>query len=80
VPKSQFVVILVVKDVEKISVKGVNIFDFREIFQNVEQLLIQSLLTEFNFPHVERPDSADCIARVDDCGGFSLCLGQNDID
>lgn len=57
-----------------------NIFDFGEVFQDIEEFLIQSLLTEFNFSHVERPNSTDSIAGMDYSGGFSLCLGQNNVD
>lgn len=57
-----------------------NIFDFREVFENVKELLIECLLTEFNFSHIERPNSADCITWMNDGGCFSLGFGQNNID
>ena len=57
-----------------------NIFDFGEVFKNVKQLLIEGLLTEFNFSHIERSDSADCITGVDDGGCFPLSFGKDNVD
>lgn len=72
--------VLVIEYVEEVSVEWMDVFDFGEVFEHVSDFFVQSLLTELDFPHVERSDSADGITWVDDCRGFSLCLRQNYID
>ena len=45
--------VLVIKYIKEIAIEWVNIFDFGEVFKNVKELLIEGLLTEFNFSHIE---------------------------
>lgn len=40
--------VLVIENVEKVSVEGVNILNFWEILKNVYQLFIDGVLAEFN--------------------------------
>lgn len=70
--KGEFVMVLVIEYVEEITVEGMNVFDFGKVFEDVEEFLVKSFLAEFDFSHVEGSDAADGIARVDDCGCFSL--------
>lgn len=76
----QFIMILVIQDIEKVSIERMDIFDFGEIFENVFEFFIQRLLAKLNFSHIERPDSTDSIARMDNSRSFSLGFGEYDID
>lgn len=78
--KGEFVMVLVIEYVEEIAVEGMDVFDFGEVFEDVEEFLVKSFLAEFDFSHVEGSDAADGIAWVDDCGCFSLGFWKDDVD
>lgn len=78
--KCQFVMVLVVEDIEQIGIEGVDVFYFGEMLEGVSQFFRNGVLAELYFPHVERSDSGDRIARVHDSGGLSLGFGEHDVD
>jgi hypothetical protein len=65
--------VLIIENIKKIAIERVNIFDFGEIFKDVEKFFIESLLTEFDFSHIERSNSADSITWMNN--SWSLSLG-----
>jgi len=64
--------ILVVKNIEKITIEGVDIFDFGEVLKNIEKFFIESFLTELDFPHIERSNPTDSITWMDNSWRLSL--------
>lgn len=70
--EGQFVMVFVVEDIEEVAVKGVNVFDFGEVFEDVGDFFVEGLLAELDFAHVKGSDSADGIARMYDGRCFSL--------
>ena len=47
--------------------------------EDQSQLLRETLLGEFNFPHVKTADARNFVVFVDDCGGLPLGLGQDNV-
>ena len=66
--------VLVVKNVHKISVEGVNVIKLREAFYDACEFLIDRLLHELDLSHVELPDTGDLEILMDFCWGLALSL------
>jgi len=49
----QFVVVLVVQNVHEVGVERMDFVEAREVFQNGSELLVDGLLGELHFAHVE---------------------------
>jgi len=45
--------VFIVKDIEKISIEGVNVLNFREIVKDVNQSLVDRVLAKFNLNGIE---------------------------
>ena len=71
--KSELVVILVVEDVEEVSVERVDLVEARELFDDGGELLVEVGLCVLDFAHVELAEAVDFVALVDN--GGSLALG-----
>lgn len=61
----QFVVVLIVEDVEEVAVEGVDVFDFREVVQNVEEAFVDGVLAELDLGWWE---GVLCACRRSGCG------------
>lgn len=48
----QLVVVLVIEDVEEVSVEGMNIFDFGEVVKDVDEAFIDGVLAELDLDEV----------------------------
>jgi len=79
VAQGDFVMILVVDDVDKISVEGVDIVELGEAFEDFSVFFMDVFAGELDFSHVEGSDSVDGIAGMDDSGGFTLGFGENNV-
>lgn len=75
-----FVMILVVDNVDKISIEGVDVVELGEVVKDFSELLMDILTAELDLSHVERSDSGDVVAGMDDSGGLSLSFGKDDVD
>jgi hypothetical protein len=67
--------VFIVKNIKKIAIEWVNIFDFREVLKYIIKFLIKCLLTELNLSHIERSDSTNSIAWMNDSWCFTLSFG-----
>ena len=76
----QFVVIFVVEDIHKISIEGMNIFQFRKVCKDLWQLVVKTLLCKSDFAHVKITDARNLVLLVHNGRCFPLCLRQNDVD
>jgi len=79
VAQGDFVMILVVNDVDKISVEGVDIVELGEAFEDFGEFFMDVFTGELDFSHVEGSDSVDLIAGMDDSGGFTLGFGEDNV-
>ena len=75
-----FVVILVIDNVDKISIEGMDVVKLGEVVKDFSELLMDILTAELDLSHVERSDSGDVVAGMDDSGGLSLGFGKDDVD
>jgi len=80
VAQGDFVMILVVDDVDKISIEGVDIVELGEAFEDFGEFFMDVFTGELDFSHVEGSDSVDGIAGMDDSGSFTLSFGENNVD
>lgn len=72
--------IFIVKNIEEVSVEGVDVFNFGEVLEDVDETFVDGVLAEFDLSHVETTDAGDGVAGVDDGGCLSLGLGEDDVD
>jgi hypothetical protein len=79
VAQSDFVMISVVDDVDKISIEGVDIIELGETFEDFSVFFMDVFAGELDFSHVEGSDSVDGIAGMDDSGSFTLGFGENNV-
>jgi hypothetical protein len=79
VAQSDFVMILVVNDVDKISIEGVDIVELGEAFEDFSEFFMDVFTGELDFSHVESSDSVDGIAGMDDSGSFTLSFGEDNV-
>lgn len=75
-----FVMILIVDNVDKISIEGMDIVELGEVLKDFSELFMDILTAELDLSHVERSDSGDVITGMDDSWGLSLCFGKDDVD
>lgn len=78
--KCDFVMILVVDDVDEIGIEGVDVVELGEVVKDFGELLMDILTAELDLSHVEGSDSGNVVAWVDDSGGLSLSFGKDDVD
>jgi hypothetical protein len=79
VAQGDFVMILVVDDVDKISIEGVDIVELGEAFEDFGVFFMDVFAGELDFSHVEGSDSVDGIAGMDNSGSFTLGFGENNV-
>ena len=77
--KCQFVMIPVVEHIHEVTVERMDVLQLGELGENDRQLLIETGLGEFDFPHVEGANSADLEVAMDHGRGLALGLGQDDV-
>ena len=65
--------VLVVEDVEEVTVERVDLVEARELFDDGGELLVEVGLSVLDFAHVELAETVDFVALVDD--GWGLALG-----
>ncbi len=46
--EGEFVMVLIVEDVEKVAVEGVDVFHLREILEDVQQFLVDGVLAKLD--------------------------------
>ena len=80
VAEGELVVIAVVEHVHQVGVEGVDVVQLREPLDDSCQLLIDSLLHELDFAHVELADSLDLEALTDLGRRLTLRFRQHDVD
>lgn len=72
--KSQFVVILVVKYVHKISIEGMNVVELWKFLNNLTQTIVEILLREFYFSSVKCTNTRYLVILVYNRRCLPLCL------
>lgn len=72
--------VAIVKDIDQISVKRMQIIKSGEIVDDLGELLLTCLLREFDLAHVEGPDTRNSICGMDNGRSFSLCTRQHNIN
>lgn len=70
----KLVVILVIQDVHQVSVKRMNVLQLGEVREQLAHAVMEVLLSELHFAHVELSDTGYLVVPVNDSGGLSLCL------
>ena len=78
-PQRQLVMVLVIEHVEQVAVKGVDVFYFGEVLQDLGKLLMPISCCKLHFAHVKLADTLDCPSIVHDCGRLPLSFGQDNI-
>lgn len=77
--QGELVMVLVVEDIHQVRIERMDIFQFRELAQNLSQLFVEVGLGELHLSHVKRTDPGDFEVTMHHCGSFALCLGQNHV-
>mmetsp|Transcript_76981 Transcript_76981/g.124578 ORF Transcript_76981/g.124578 Transcript_76981/m.124578 type:complete len:257 (+) Transcript_76981:289-1059(+) len=78
--QGQLVVIPVVQHVAQIGIKRVDVIDLRKLLEHLGELLVESGLAELHLAHVEGTDPSDLEARVHNCWGLALGLGEYNVN
>lgn len=78
--EGQLVMVLIIEDIEEVAVERVDVLNFGEVFEDIIEFFVESLLAELDLAHVEWSDSTDGISWMNDCGGFSLSFWEDDVD
>ena len=50
-PQSQLKMVFVIENIEKVTIERMDILHFREVVQDIQQFLVDCVLTEFNLSH-----------------------------
>merc|ERR1712183_352915 len=79
-PKSQLVMIFIIKHVHEISIERMNVLHAWEVSDDLCELVMVVLLCELDLSKVESSNATDVVLFVDDGGRLSLGFGEDDID
>ena len=79
VTKSQLVVILVVKHVDQVAVKWVDVIQLWKLLNDLSQFFIDSFLGKLHLSHIKSSYSPDLVAGVHNSRSFSHCFRKHDI-
>lgn len=79
-PQCQFVMVLIIENVEKISIERVNILNLGEMLKRISKFLGDGVLAKFNFSHIERSNSGNSIAGMNNGWCFSLSPRKNNVN
>lgn len=77
--KRQFVMIPIVENIHEVTVERMDVLQLGELGENDGQLLVETGLSEFDFPHVESTNSANLEMAMNHGWCLTLSLGQDDV-
>lgn len=70
--EGQFIVILVVENIEQVGKKRMNFLDLGKFTNYYRESVVEILLSKFDFSHIEIPYPRDLIVPMDDSWRFPL--------
>mmetsp|Transcript_38366 Transcript_38366/g.34181 ORF Transcript_38366/g.34181 Transcript_38366/m.34181 type:complete len:223 (+) Transcript_38366:1379-2047(+) len=73
-PKSNFVMVFVVNNVNKIGIEGMDIFKLGEAIKGFSEFFVDGFSAEFDLSHIKCSNTSNFVARMGDCRGLSLGL------
>lgn len=74
--EGQLIMIAIIKDIEKVGIEGMEVIKIGEVGDDLSELIVEQLLRELDFAHIEIADATYCIALVHDRRSLSLGLGK----
>ena len=72
--------VFVVKNMEEVTVEGVNVIQSGELIDDCRELFMEVLLGVFYLSHVELTKARDCIALVHNSWSLTLCAGEDNVN
>lgn len=51
--EGKFVMVLIIEDVDEVSVERMDLLNLGELFKNTGESIVDGFFTEFDLPHVE---------------------------